>query len=78
MSPYVDDSGETLRWVVQVDGAYVDELDVRTEDHPEREGVVVMYLVAGDRSIELHRWSTSRDPCGPAMVVRHLRELLPQ
>jgi hypothetical protein len=77
VDPYVQDSGETLRWVVQIDGADVNELDVRVQEHPERDDMMIMYLVVGDENIELHRWSTRRDPYGPARVMRRLRELLP-
>ena len=42
------DTGDTLRWIVEIDGKDVPDLDARVESHPERSGVMVMSLVRGD------------------------------
>jgi hypothetical protein len=74
VDPYVGDSGETLRWIITIDGHEVSDADVRVEEHPERAGVTVMSLVSRDEEIELARWSTDRYPHGHR-VVRTLREI---
>ena len=73
--PYVLDSGETLRWALEIDGSPVPDADVRIASHAERPGVMVMWLVHGDENIELMSWSTKRYPYGPAAVIRRLGDL---
>ena len=34
ISPYVLDTGDTLRWIVEIDGKDVPDLDARVESHP--------------------------------------------
>jgi hypothetical protein len=72
VTPYVLDSGETLRWIVQIDGAEVQDVDVRVE---EKEGTVVMCLTHAGEEFELNRWTTKRYPHGPASVVDTLGAL---
>jgi hypothetical protein len=73
--PYVLDSGETLRWTVEIDGEPVPDLDVRIREHPERAGWMVMFLVDGKEELEIDFWSTKRYPHGPTSVPRTLEQL---
>lgn len=73
--PYMLDSGETLRWVVEIDGRDTPDTDVRIEEHPERPDVMVMILVRGDEEIEIQHWPRKRYPYGPAAIVRRLGDL---
>jgi hypothetical protein len=75
VSPYVLDSGETLRWIVEIDGENTSDVDARVESHPERSDVMVMTLVHGDEELEIESWSTKRYPHGPAAVIRTLGDL---
>jgi hypothetical protein len=68
------DTGETLRWVVEIDGKDVPDVDARVERHPERSGVMVMTFVRGDEELEIESWSTKRYSHGPA-VIRTLGDL---
>jgi hypothetical protein len=70
--PYVDGSGETLRWIVEVDGAEIHDLDVRVRSDPDRPEVMVMLLVHMGKELEIERWSTTKTPYGPGAVVRTL------
>ena len=76
VNPYVLDSGETLRWIVEIDGADMPVADVRIREHPERPDVMVMFLVCGNQELEIEHWSIERYPHGPASVVRTLGGLL--
>jgi hypothetical protein len=52
--PYMpDNSGEILRWVLEIDGEEASEADVRVT---ERDGLSVMLLVGGGEEIELTSW----------------------
>jgi hypothetical protein len=51
VAPYVDDSGQTLRWFVEIDGENVYDVDVAIRDDPDRDGGVVV-LVSGDEEVE--------------------------
>lgn len=73
--PYVLDSGETLRWTLEIDGQDLPDADVRIQDDRERPDWVVMLLVRGNEELEIDRWSTKADPYGPAAVIRTLGEL---
>jgi hypothetical protein len=64
VSPYVRDSGETLRWVLQIDGKEPSDLDIRTEERPERPDQISMFLVRGDEELEVGRWPAKRYPEG--------------
>jgi hypothetical protein len=68
VSPYVLDSGDTLRWILQIDGKEVPYADVRIQEDPDRPDWMLMFLVRGDEEVEIERWSTKRDPHGPASV----------
>lgn len=73
--PYVLESGETLRWTLEVDGEPVPDADILTREHPEHPGWIVMLLVRGDEELEIDRWSTERYLHGPAAVIRSLGQL---
>lgn len=73
--PYVPASGETLRWILEIDGSPVPDADVRTASHEERRHLIVMLLVHGDEEVEIGRWSTKIHPYGPAAVMRRLGDL---
>jgi hypothetical protein len=75
VSPYVLDSGETLRWIVEIDGKDLPDTDVRVQEHAGRPDVVVMSLVHGDEEIEIQHWSRKRYPHGPSALVCRLRDL---
>jgi hypothetical protein len=75
VSPYVLDSGETLRWILEIDGEDVPDVDIRIQEHPEHPDWVLMLLVYGDEEVELNRWSTKRHKYGPAAVIRRLGDL---
>jgi hypothetical protein len=75
VSPYVPASGETLRWIVEIDGSPVPDADVRTARHEGRRDAVVMLLVHGDEEVEIGHWSTTLYPDGPAAVIRRLGDL---
>jgi hypothetical protein len=48
--PYMpDNSGDVLRWVLEIDGAELSDMDIRTGPHPERPDVMIMLLVRGRR-----------------------------
>jgi hypothetical protein len=73
--PYVLDSGETLRWIVEINGEDVPDAEVRITEDPEGpEGFefVLTFLVRGDEEIEIGRWSRKRHPHGPAAILRRL------
>jgi hypothetical protein len=72
VTPFALDSGETLRWIVQIGGTEVQEVDVRVE---EREDTVVMCLTHAGEELELNRWATKRHPHGPAGFVDTLGAL---
>lgn len=72
VAPFVLDNGETLRWIVQIGGAEIQEVDVRVE---EKEGTVVMCLTHAGEELELNRWTTKRHPHGPAGFVDTLGAL---
>jgi hypothetical protein len=74
VSQYVLESGDTLRWILEIDGAHV-YADVRVREHPERADVMVMLLVYGHEEVEIARWSKKRHPHGPASVKRRLGDL---
>jgi hypothetical protein len=73
--PYMLDSGETLRWVLEIDGNDVPDADVRIDELPERPDWRVMFLVRGNEELEIERWSTKRYKDGPTAVIRSLGEL---
>jgi hypothetical protein len=76
--PYVLESGETARWLVEIDGEDVPDADVRITEDPEGpEGFefVLMFLVRGDEEIEIGRWSRKRYPHGPSAILRTLGDL---
>ena len=74
--PYVPASGgETLRWVLEIDGSPVPDADVRTARHEERRDVMVMLLVHGDEEVEIGSWSTTVSPYGPSVVMHRLGDL---
>jgi hypothetical protein len=73
--PYVVESGETLRWIVAIDGVDVHDNDVRIQDDPDRPDGSVMSLVRGDEEIEIGRWSKKLYPHGPAAVIHRLGDL---
>jgi hypothetical protein len=68
VSPYVGDDGETLRWVVLIDGEDVPDIDVRVRPDAERPEVMVMLLVYGGEELELERWSTKKYRYGTGVV----------
>jgi hypothetical protein len=62
--PYMpDNSGAILRWVLDIDGEPVEDLDVRTYTD---ERFHVAELVRGSESLELGRASLAQYPDGPA------------
>jgi hypothetical protein len=70
--------GSTLRWVVEVDGHDVSDLDVRIRPHPAGTQLVV-FLVRDDEELEVGRWLTLMHPHGSGLVVtlselRHRRD----
>ena len=71
--PYVLDSGETLRWIVEIDGVDIYDNDVRIQDDPDRPDGSVMFLVRGDEEIEIGRWSRKLYPHGA--VIHRLGDL---
>jgi hypothetical protein len=74
--PYVSESGEIVRWFLEIDGKDVPDADLQVTELPESHGTTVMLLVRIDgETIELNRWSTERYPHGPAAVVRRLGDL---
>jgi hypothetical protein len=74
--PYVRDSGETLRWFLEIDGNDVPDVDLQIAEQAEPHGTKVMLLLHHDGEVvELHRWSTETYPHGPAAVVRRLGDL---
>ena len=68
INPYVLDSGETLRWILQIDGKEMPDMDVRIEERPERPGQISMSLVRGDDELEVGRWPKSRYPEGAPVL----------
>jgi hypothetical protein len=58
--PYVLDSGETLRWIVEINGVDVPDVDVAVRPDSERTDVMVMLLVYGGEEVELDHWSTTK------------------
>jgi hypothetical protein len=74
-SPYVDETGETFRWELTINGKEPTDADLSVTSDPERADVFVVRLVHRDEEVELGRWSTTRHPDGPASIVRTLREL---
>lgn len=67
VDPYMpDNSGEILRWVLQIDGKEVPDIDVRTA--PEGDDWMLMLLVRGDEEFELGRWRESTHPGGHRFV----------
>ena len=70
--PYMNDTGETLRWFVEIDGLDVPDLDVRDSRRGE---LMVMLLVRGGDEIEIGRWSPKTYPHGPAAFLRTLGDL---
>ncbi len=64
--------GETVCWVVEIDGEAIHGVDVRIEELPERPDWCVMSLVRGDEEVEVHRWSGKPSPFGPWAVIRTL------
>ena len=71
--PYVD--GDTSRWMVEIDGSAVSDVDVRVKEHPKHPDWWLMFLVDGSEEIELDRWSSRTYPDGPASVIRTLGAL---
>jgi hypothetical protein len=70
--PYTpDNSGEILRWIVEIDGEDLPDADILTRDDPEHPDWIVMLLVRGDEELEIDRWSTTktRRPHGPPTSV---------
>jgi len=66
-------SGETLRWILQIDGEDVPGADVRIEEDPDW---TVALLVRGDEQVEIQRWwTTTYRRHGPAGLVRRLGDL---
>jgi hypothetical protein len=64
--PYVLDSGETLRWVVAIDGKDVPDADIRI-DVQEGAAFAAIILVRGKDELEITRWPTNRPE--PAEIV---------
>ena len=75
VSPYVGNSGETLRWVLLIDGAEVSDLDVRVRSDSERPEVMVMLLVGDSGELELERWSTTGKHKHRSGVIRTVGDL---
>jgi hypothetical protein len=87
VGPYVLASGETLRWIVEIDGLDVPDIDVRIDEDVERPDIKLMILVHGDDQVELDRWhEDASNPYsikagapysrhGPAAVIRRLGDL---
>jgi hypothetical protein len=73
--PYVLDSGEILRWVVEINGEDAPDMDVRITEDPEGFEFVLTFLVRGDEEIEIGRWSRKRHPYGPPAILRTLGDL---
>jgi hypothetical protein len=74
--PYALDSGETLRWTLEIDGQHVPDADVRIQEHPERPDSMQMLLVYGNEEVEIQSWPAKTYLHGPAAVTRRLGELL--
>jgi len=68
VNPYVRESGETLRWVLEIDGTEPSNLDVRIGKHPERPNQVSMFVVRGDDELEVGRWPVKDHPEGAPVV----------
>jgi hypothetical protein len=51
VGPYVLDTGETLRWIVQINGVDAPELDVRVRERPWDPDVVEVFLVEGEEEL---------------------------
>lgn len=65
VDPYMpDSSGEILRWVLQIDGMEVSDVDVRIGEHPKHRDVMVMLLVHGGEEVELTRWHEDAESPG--------------
>jgi hypothetical protein len=76
VSPYILDSGEILRWVLQIDGEEPSDLDVRID---QGDPWVVTFLVRGDDELEVGRWSRKQHPDGASVLwtlggLRRFRE----
>jgi hypothetical protein len=63
--PYIIDSGEILRWVLEIDGKEPTDMDVRID---QGDPWVVMSLVRGSEEIEIGRWSRNHHPEGAEVV----------
>ena len=64
--PSTLDTGEILRWVVEIDGKEPLDVDVRIDRSAP--GWVVMALVRGDEEIEIGRWSRRDHPDGAPVI----------
>ena len=76
-SPLVIDSGATLHWIAEIDGAAVPDVDVRVDHlqgHPDWR---LLTLVGGGDELEIERWSIKHYPHAPASVIRTLAGLRP-
>jgi hypothetical protein len=64
VSPDTPDSGDTVRWVVQIDGVEERRVDVRVDRDPGDPETTVATLVRGSETLELMRWKSGADPAG--------------
>jgi hypothetical protein len=69
VDPIVDDSGETFRWIVRIDGEEDQDVDARVRPDPDRPDVMVMLLVHGGEELELQRWSIVKQPYGQPVLT---------
>jgi hypothetical protein len=72
--PYIAAGGETLRWVVNIDGVERPDIDIRVVED-EAGNPVTILLVHGHQEVELWRWRRSMPKSAPASITRSLREL---
>jgi hypothetical protein len=63
--PYIIDSGEILRWIVEIDGEDPPDMDVRID---RGDPWVVMSLVRGGKEMLIGRWSRKRHPDGAQVI----------
>jgi hypothetical protein len=78
VSPYVIETGETLRWFAQINGEEVNELDVHLREDGDLR--VLILVVGAEDEIELLRWDLAlpnaavREPAGLTYTLRELKE----
>jgi hypothetical protein len=75
--PYMpDNSGEILRWDVEIDGKTDPDVDVRLREEGE---LRILLLVTGGEEFELWRWDDRSNPRAairePAMITWSLRQV---